>query len=72
MTPAELAAYATAALAAGKNMSLEGEPGVKMPPKFPRGELLCENSEGTPTYSYNPAIVLEWLAFRGLIEIEGE
>ena len=70
MTPAELAEGATAALAAGMNMSLIRGRGVEMPPKFPRGELLCENSEGSRVYSYNPAKVLAWLAANGLIEVK--
>lgn len=54
MTPESLAKDATAALAAGTNITLVCERGVKMPPKFPRGELLCENADGARCYSHDP------------------
>lgn len=34
--------------------------GKKMPPGFPRGELLCENQQFV-TRSYKPEKVLRWL-----------
>lgn len=37
----------------------------KRPPGFPRGELLCENSEGRRVYRYNPLRILAWLAANG-------
>lgn len=69
MTPDAMAADAAAALAAGTNMTLVRGRGVKMPPKFPRGELLCENYDGTRCYSYDPLKVLAWLSAMGLAKV---
>ena len=69
MTPEVMAADAAAALAAGTNMTLVRRRGVKMPPKFPRGELLCENFDGTRCYSYDPLKVLAWLSAMGLVSV---
>lgn len=69
MTPEAMAADATEALAAGIRMTLVRKPGVKMPPKFPRGELLSENSDGTKCYGYDPLKVLSWLAAMGLVKV---
>jgi hypothetical protein len=69
MTPEAMAADATIALAAGTNMTLVRDRGVKMPPKFPRGELLCENHSGTRCYSYDPLKVLAWLSATGLVKV---
>ena len=51
-------------------MTLVKQKGVKMPPKFPRGELLCENFDGTRCYSYDPLKVLVWLSAMGLVKVE--
>jgi len=69
MTPEALAAYAAGALAAGTNMTLVRRKGQKMPPKFPRGELLCENFDGARCYSYSPLKVLAWLSAMGLVKV---
>jgi hypothetical protein len=53
------------ALADGGRMTLVRKRGVKMPPKFPRGELLCENHDGRNVYSYDPLRILAWLAANG-------
>ena len=50
-------------------MTLVRRCGVKMPPKFPRGELLCENHDGTKCYSYDPLRVLAWLSAMGLVKV---
>ena len=50
-------------------MTLVRRQGVKMPPKFPRGELLCENYDGTRCYSYDPLKVLAWLSAMGLVKM---
>ena len=42
---------------------------TKLPPKFPRGRLLCENFDGTRCYSYEPLKVLAWLNMMGLIKM---
>jgi len=60
MTLESLVADATAAIAAGSRVTLVRQPGQKMPPKFPRGELLCENQSGELCYSYDPRKVLAW------------
>lgn len=69
MTPEAMAADAAGALAAGTRMTLVRRRGVKMPPKFPRGELLCENFDGTKCYSYDPLKVLAWLSAMGLVQV---
>ena len=61
MTPEAMAADAAGALAAGTNMTLVRRKGQKMPPKFPRGEPLCENFDGSRCYSYSPLKVLAWI-----------
>jgi hypothetical protein len=50
-------------------MTLVRKKGQKMPPKFPRGELLCENFDGTRCFSYNPLKVLAWLSETGLVKV---
>ncbi len=35
--------------------------GMKMPPKFPRGEILCENSDGDTVKRFSAERVLKWL-----------
>jgi hypothetical protein len=69
VTPEIMAADAAGALAAGTNMTLVRRRGQKMPPKFPRGELLCENFDGSRCYSYNPLRVLAWLSAMGLVKV---
>lgn len=69
MKPEDMAVNAVAALASGTNMVLVRGRSMKMPPKFPRGELLCENFDGTRCYSYNPMKVLAWLGAMGLVKV---
>jgi hypothetical protein len=68
-TPEAMAADAAGALAAGTNMTLVRRKGQKMPPKFPRGELLSENFDGSRCYSYSPLKVLAWLSAMGLVKV---
>lgn len=70
MTPQQMATEALAAMQAGSRMTLTRQRGVKMPPKFPRGELLCENFDGRNVYSYEPAKVIAWLNANRLVAIE--
>jgi hypothetical protein len=71
MTPEQMAKDAAAAIQAGTNMTLVlPRPWKNRPPKFPRGELLCENSNGQNVYSYDPIKVLAWLAAMGLVKVE--
>lgn len=70
MTPEQIAAEAIAAIAAGTRMTLVKRKAMKAPPRFPRGELLCENGDGSRCYSYDPVRVLAWLRSNGLISIE--
>lgn len=70
MTPQQMAIGALAAMQAGSRMTLTRQRGVKMPPKFPRGELLCENFDGRNVYSYDPAKVIAWLHANGLVAVE--
>lgn len=56
----DLIKNAREALAAGTRLTLVRGKGEKMPPKFPRGELLCENYDGSRAYSYDPEKVLKW------------
>jgi len=68
VTPDEMAADAVAALFAGTNMTLVLAKGQKKPRKFPRGELLSENFDGSRCYSYSPLKVLAWLSAMRLIK----
>ena len=70
MTPQEVATEALAALQAGSRMTMVRVRGVKMPPKFPRGELMCENFDGRNVYSYDPAKIIAWLNANRLIAVE--
>ena len=70
MTPEQMAKDAVQAINANQRMSLVRPKGMKMPPKFPRGELLCENHSGSRVYSYEPEKVLAWLAANELISIK--
>ena len=69
MTPNELAALAMQAIASGTNMTIVRLRGKKPPRGFPRGELLCEDSNGRNVYSYDPLRVLAWLSANGLVEV---
>lgn len=57
---------ATEAANAGQRMTMVLPPKFKRPPKFPRGELLCETERGR-VYTYDPLRVLAWLTANGLI-----
>lgn len=70
MTPEAMAKDAAEAINAGQRMSLVRPKGMKMPPKFPRGELLCENHSGSRVYGYDPMRVLAWLTANGLVKVE--
>ena len=72
MTPKEMANEALAAVQNDQRLTLVRQKGVKMPPKFPKGELLCENHDGTRCYSYDPMHVLVWLAVHGLVKVEAK
>ena len=72
MTPETMATDAAEAMAAGTRMTLVLGRGANMPPKFPRGELLCENFDGTRCYSYDPLKVLAWLSATGLVKVEAK
>jgi hypothetical protein len=67
MSPEELLADAAGAIAHGTDMTLTLPKGKKRPPKFPRGELLCENFEGSRTYRFDPVRVVAWLVTQGLV-----
>lgn len=42
-------------------MQLTLPKGFKRPPKFPRGELLCENSQEQVVWRFDAHRVLKWL-----------
>lgn len=69
MTPSQMAQEAAAAINAGTAMTLVLPKCFKRPPKFPRGELLCENSDGKNVYRFDPERVLAWLAANGLVKL---
>lgn len=69
MTPEQMAKYAAEAIEAGTNMTMVLPRPWKRPPKFPRGELLCENSDGRNVYSFDPLKILAWLAANGLVKV---
>lgn len=67
----ELALAASKALEDGARMTLVlPRPWRNRPPKFPRGELLCEYTQGSCVYSFDPLRVLAWLAANKLITVE--
>ena len=70
MTPEQMAFDASEAYRHGTNVTFIRHRGTKMPPKFPRGELLCENHDGSRAYSYDPLRVLAWLHAHGLVTVE--
>ena len=67
MTPAHLLLDAKEAIVAGTRMTLVLPKGFRRPPKFPRGELLCENCDGRNVYSFNPQRMVAWLVASGLV-----
>ena len=69
MTPQEMAKEAADAIGAGQRMSMVRPKGSKMPPKCPRGVLLCEYHNGSRVYSYDPVRVLEWLVANDLVQV---
>lgn len=70
MTPDEMADIAISAIAHNGRVTLVRPRGQKMPPKFPRGELMCCGSDGQQAYSYDPAKIMSWLKNNGLIKNE--
>lgn len=68
MTPEQLYKDAIAAKEQGATcgMTLVFGRGMKKPPGFPRGELLCETERGR-VYSFKPDKVIGWLTKNGLI-----
>lgn len=68
MTPEQLAADAAMAINDKTNMTLVLPRPFKRPPKFPRGELLCQQ-EKTNVYSFDPIKILAWLAANKLITV---
>lgn len=69
MTPEQIAIDAAEAIQAGTKMTLVRRRGTKMPPKFPRGELLGESHDGRNVYSYDPMRVMAWLSATGLVRV---
>jgi hypothetical protein len=65
-----MAIEAAAAAAVGTRLTLVSTKGAHLPPKFPRGELLCEQHNGTRVSSYDPERVLAWLVANGLAEVQ--
>jgi hypothetical protein len=63
MTPEELYSDAINARAQGSviGMTLVFPRGFKRPPGFPRGELLCENSNGQNVYRFSPEKIIKWI-----------
>ena len=61
MTPEQMAKEALTAVQEGTRMTLVRMRGKRPPLGFPRGELLCENSDGRNVYSYDPARIIAWL-----------
>lgn len=63
-----MAVEAAAAINAGTRMTLVLPKCFKRPPKFPRGELLCENSRNERVYSFDPVRILAWLTANGFVK----
>lgn len=69
MSPETMAKEAAEAAQASQRMTMVLPKGFKRPPKFPRGELLCENHDGNRVYSFDPIRVLAWLAANELVKV---
>lgn len=69
MKPEEMAAEAIDALKEGTLMTLVLPKCFKRPPKFPRGELICENIGGDRVYRFDPMRLLAWLAANGFVKV---
>ena len=67
MTPQQMEEDAIQAINNHQRMSLVMPKGMKRPPKFPKGELLCENHNGSRVYSHDPKKILAWLDANELI-----
>ena len=73
MTPSEMEAACLAAIDAGTRVLLTVQRGQRMPPGFPRGELLSVNERlNCSNSSYKPQTVLRWLRENLLIEAVSE
>lgn len=57
----ELCFNCARAVIAGTGITLSLPKGARWPDKFPRGELLSVNLEGTRNVSFNPVRVLAWV-----------
>ena len=62
MTPEQLKADAEESIDLNWGfMTLTRPKGVKFPPGFPRGELLCETFAGNRAYSFDAHKILAWV-----------
>ncbi len=70
MTPEDMARLAADAIQGGTDMTMVvPRPWKNRPPKFPRGELLCEQTKSN-VYSFDPVKVLAWLTANGFVKVE--
>ena len=72
MTPEQMTKEAAEAANIGMQMTLIRPKGARTSKGFPRGDLLCEQFDGSRAYSYDPYKVLAWLVVNGLAEVRGE
>lgn len=50
----------------GDHISLVREKGHRMPPRWPRGELMCAHDDGRRVFSYPKWKIEAWLLCNGL------
>ena len=71
MSPEIMAADAAQAIRDGSRMTMViPRPWRNRPPKFPRGELMCENFNGQNVVSYDPLKIMNWLISTGMIKVQ--
>ena len=71
MTPEQMAQEAAAAYSDKTPVSyVLPRPWKNRPKGFPRGELMCENADGTNVWSFDPMRVFAWMAHNGLITVK--
>lgn len=61
MNVPELVSACAGAVLAGTTITLSLPKGARWPCKFPRGELLSVNHEGTRNVAFDPVKVLAWV-----------
>ena len=72
MTGPEMRAAVAATVETHGSVTLVLPKGFKRPPRFPRGELLCENTDGELVYRFDGWRIIKWLDWAEKVDAANE